>query len=109
MDELVCDGQRFILLEQLTRTVAHSNNIKIKVLDALLLPKLKKGEKFMDAGDCQFNGKAEMSFTALVSLGKRDKATWKTGVHAAWRPNPETGKFEELSTKNIVCWRPTPP
>ena len=107
MSSFVCDGRELKVLEQFTTHYAKDN--KVKALDALLLPKLKPGEQFMEQGECELNGKTDTDFIVLARLGRRDKVTWKTGVRAAWRPNPETGRFEELSTKRIVCWRPTPP
>jgi hypothetical protein len=107
VDSLKCNDRELQLLEQFMTDYAKGN--KVKALDALLLPKLKPGELFMEQGECELNGKTDTNFIALVHLGRRDKVTWKNGVRAAWKPNLEAGKFEELSTKDIVCWRQTPP
>ena len=98
-----CNGRELDLFAQ---TV---DGRKLKVIDALLLPRLKPGERLMQPGECELNGNNDTYFTALVHLGRREKVDWKTGVRAAWIPTPETGKIEELSTRHVVCWRPTPP
>jgi hypothetical protein len=107
VDSLRCGDRELELLGRFLTNYARDN--KVKVLDALLLPKLKPGEQLFQNGDCELNGKIDSDFFVVARLGKRDKVTWKNGVRAAWLINPETGKFEELPTKNIVCWRPTPP
>ena len=99
-----CGGQVMETIIQVT----HNNSVAV-VLDALLLPKLKPGERYMMAGDCELGGKTDTDFLVIVHLGKREKVNWKTGVRAAWLPNVKTRRFESLSTRHIVCWRPTPP
>jgi len=99
----MCEGRRLELFE---RFVAPR---KAKVLDALLLPKFVEGDDVMYVGECELRKKTDKFFFALVNLGKRESVNWKTGVKAAWIPNPKTGKIEELSTRHIVCFEPTPP
>jgi len=103
IESFLCDGQQLELLGQII------SPRKVLVLDAVLFPKLEKGERIMMSGDCELRRKIDKFFFAIVNLGKRDAVNWKTGVKAAWYPNPETGKIEKLSTRNIVCFRPTPP
>ena len=99
-----CDEQALKILVQLI----HKSSVAL-ALDAVLLPRLKPGEQFMIVGDCELKGRTDTNFIALVNLGKREKVDWKTGVRAAWLPNVKTRRFESLSTRHIVCWRPTPP
>lgn len=103
VDYFTCDGRELHLFEQAI------GERKVKVIDALLLPPLKPGDRLMQPGECELNGNTDTYFTALVHLGRREKVDWKTGVRAAWVPTPETGKIEELPTRHVVCWRPTPP
>lgn len=103
VESFVCDERKLELLVRAT------GNQKVLVLDAVLFPKLAKGERIMMTGDCEIQKKADKFFFVLVNLGKRESVNWKTGVKAAWYPNPETGKIEELPTRHIVCYRPTPP
>ena len=107
ISSFMCDGRELELLEQFINKSAKTN--KVKILDALLLPKHKPGELLMWPGECELNGKTDTDFLVFARLGRREKVTWKNGVRAAWRFNAETGKIEELSTKNIVCWKQTPP
>jgi len=101
--EFTCDGRELLLL---TQSLGFP---RVKVMDALLLPRLKPGERLMESGDCELAGKADTTFIVLVHLGRREKVDWKTGVRAAWMPMPETGKIEELPVRRVICWRPTPP
>ena len=103
INSFICGEQYLVLLVHAT------SDSKEKAIDALLLPKRKLGEWLFRNGDCELNGKIDSDFIVLARLGRREKVTWKTGVRAAWRPNIETGKIEELSTKSIVCWKQTPP
>lgn len=98
-----CNGRELQLFAQAV------DGHKLRVIDALLLPKLKAGERLMQPGECELNGNNDTYFTALVHLGERDEVNWKTGVRAAWVPTPETGRIEVLPTRHVVCWRPTPP
>ncbi len=63
----------------------------------------------MMTGECELNGNGRINLIATVYLGKRDEVNWKTGVRAAWYFNTENGTIENLSTRNIICYRPTPP
>jgi len=101
----MCEGQRLELFERFMDPVIH----KVKVLDAVLLPKFEKGDDLMFLGECKLRGKIDKFFFALVNMANRESVNWKTGVKAAWYPNPKTGKIEELSTRHIVCYEPTPP
>lgn len=103
IDYFNCNGRGLYLFEQ------SIGDGKVKVIDALHLPRFKPGERYMMTGDCEIDGNTDTDFIAIVRLGRREKVDWKTGIRAAWVPTPETGKIEELSTRNIVCWRPTPP
>lgn len=103
IDSLLCDGRR---LQLFGRVVAPG---RTKVLDAVLLPTFGKGDDLMIVGECELRKKTDRFFFALVNLGKRKSANWKTGVKAAWYPNPAIGKFEALPTRDIVCYAPTPP
>ncbi|RIX49830.1 MAG: hypothetical protein D3M94_02255 [Rhodocyclales bacterium GT-UBC] len=103
IDYFNCNGRGLYLLEQ------SIGDGKVKVVDALHLPRFKPGERYMMTGDCEINGNTDTDFIAVVRLGRREKVDWKTGIRAAWAPKPETGKIEELSTRDIVCWRMTPP
>lgn len=102
-----CGGRELMVFVKVV--VPDKYDSKIRILDAFLLPRLKHGERLMMAGDCELNGKTDKDFVAHVALGRREKVTWKNGVHVAWAPNPETEKIESISTRDIVCWRPTPP
>lgn len=99
-----CDDQRSMQV-----LLKFESSDQTQILDALLLPKLEKGEELMLSGDCELTGKPVPFFVAIAKLGPREKVNWKTGVRAAWLPNLKTGKIEPLSTRNIVCYRPTPP
>lgn len=99
-----CDDQRSMQV-----LLKFESSDQAQILDALLLPKLEKGEEFMLSGDCELKGSPAPFFVAIAKLGAREKVSWKTGVRAAWFPNLKTGKIEPLSTRNIVCYRPTPP
>jgi hypothetical protein len=103
IDSFSCGKQYLQLFGQIT---VDGRN---KVLDALLLPKLKTGESLMLPGGCQLNGNDDTDFIAIARLGRHETVNWKTGVRAAWIPNPDTGKIEELSTRHVVCGQPTPP
>lgn len=103
IDSFLCDGQA---LELLSVFIAEG---RVRILDALLMPRLMPGERYMMTGDCALTGRTDTDFHVIVNLGKREKVNWKTGVRAAWLPNVKTRKFEPLSTRHIVCWRPTPP
>lgn len=103
IDYFDCEGRELHLFGQST------GYLKVRVIDALLLPRLKAGERLMQPGECELNGNNDTYFTALVHLGERDEVNWKTGVRAAWVPTPETGRIEVLPTRHVVCWRPTPP
>jgi len=103
IDSFICDGRRLHLL---TKSLGFP---KVKIIDALLLPRFKLGDRLMESGDCELDGKHDTTIIVLVHLGQREKVDWKTGVRAAWMPMPETGKIEELPVRRVVCWRPTPP
>ena len=103
VDSFVCNGRYLELFGQFTLEG------KIKVVDALVLPKFGPGELLMRSGDCELNGSIDTDFFAIVRLGRREKVDWRTGIRAAWYPNPDTLTIESLSTRHIVCWRPTPP
>jgi hypothetical protein len=103
ISSFICDGRELVVLEQ------YMTRYAMNTLDALLLPKLKPGELLMVPGECELNGKTDLDFLVLARLGRREKVTGKNGLRAAWMFNAETGKIEELSTKNIVCWCPTLP
>ena len=110
IDTFMCDGRELVIFsEDATNTQVTWTLSSARILDAVLLPRLKKGEERMRAGDCELNGNANTDFIAIVHLGNREEVNWKTGVRAAWYPNPETRKIERLSTRNIICYRPTPP
>jgi hypothetical protein len=98
-----CDGRALELITKM------DEGFRVTVLDALLLPKLQAGERYMIAGDCEMDGRTDTDFVAIVRFGKRERVDWKTGVRAAWLPNVAKRRFEPLSTRNIVCWKPTPP
>jgi len=101
----MCEGQHLKLFERYIDPAIY----KVKVLDAVLLPKFEKGDDLMYVAECQLRRKTDKFFFALVNMGNRESVNWKTGVKAAWYPNPKTGKIEELSTRHIVCYEPTPP
>lgn len=98
-----CNGRELQLFSQAI------GEDKLKVIDAVLLPRLKPGERLMQPGECELNGNNDTYFTALAHLGRHNKVDWKTGVRAAWVPAPETGKIEAMPIRHVVCWRPTPP
>ncbi len=110
INTFMCDGRELVIFSADAKSTQVAWTLStVRILDAVLLPRLKKGEERMRAGDCELNGNANTDFIAIVHLGKRDEVNWKTGVRAAWYPNPETRKIERLSTRNIICYRPTPP
>lgn len=100
---LICNGRNLILLTSL------SDGSSPQILDALTLPRLKPGERLMRPGDCELDGNSDTDFIAVVRFGRRERVNRNTGVRAAWVPDPETGKIQPLSTRHVVCWRPTPP
>jgi hypothetical protein len=81
----------------------------VRILDALQLPRIKSNEEFMEAGDCKIKGNTEPYFIARVNLGHRKEVNWKTGVKAAWTVDIDQQKIIPLSTRDIVCYRHTPP
>ena len=106
----LCDGRELVLFTDYSEFPRTSWKAPpARVLDAVLLPNLRKGERLMMPGECELNGNTNSKFIAVAHLGKYDEVNWKTGVRAAWYPNPETRKIETLSTRNIICYRPTPP
>ncbi|KAB2926979.1 MAG: hypothetical protein F9K30_05185 [Dechloromonas sp.] len=100
---LLCQGSNLIVLTSLTATDGE------RVLDALRLPRLKRSERLIYPGDCELDGNSDTDFFAVVRFGPHERVDWKSGVRAAWMPDPESGKIEVLPTRHIVCWRPTPP
>jgi hypothetical protein len=102
-----CNGRQLMLLG--TSTEKRSPNDTVRVLDALLLPKIKSNERFMEPGECEVKGKTVPYFIARVNLGRREEVNWKTGVKAAWTVDIDQQKIIPLSTRDIVCYRPTPP
>ncbi len=98
-----CNGEHLILLASLG---AGGDN---QVLDARTLPRLRRGESLIYPGDCELDGNSDTDFFAIVRFGRRERVDGKTGVRAAWVPDPESGKIQPLATRRIVCWRPTPP
>lgn len=108
VDHLLCGDRIAMLLSQPTVTFPNPY-AKWRVVDSLLLPPIKKGVRFFRTGDCDLDGKAETDFFALARLGKREDVNYRTGVLAAWGLDLEAGKFVELSTKRVICHRPTPP
>lgn len=100
---LRCHGSNLIVLTSLTEGGGN------RILDALTLPRLKRGESLIYPGDCELDGNSDTDFFAVVRFGQRESVNRKTGVRAAWVANPETGKIQPLSTRHVVCWRPTPP
>lgn len=98
-----CNGKHLIMLASL------SAGGESQILDARTLPRLSRGERLIYPGDCEVDGNSDTDFFAVVRFGRRERVDGKTGVRAAWVPDPETGKIQPLSTRRIVCWRPTPP
>ena len=102
------DGRWLMLFEAVTGR--QGKDAVVRVIDALLLAAPKRNERYWTNGECELNGSAGNTFIAIAPKHlRREKADWRTGVRAAWIPNMETGKNERLSTRQVVCWRPTPP
>ncbi len=110
VDTFVCDGRELVFFtDDAEFPRVGWKAPPSRILDAVFLPPLKKGERRMMTGECELNGNGRINLIATVYLGKRDEVNWKTGVRAAWYFNTENGTIENLSTRNIICYRPTPP
>lgn len=84
-------------------------NPKWHIVETLLLPPLKHGLQNYDMAECSLDGRFDTVFIALARLGRRDRVDHRTGVVAAWSIDTAAGKFVPISTKRVVCYRPTPP
>ena len=80
-----------------------------RILDALTLPSLQRGESLLHPGECELGGNNDTDFYAVARFGRRESVNQKTGLRAAWVPDPEAGKIRPLSPRNVVCWRPVQP
>jgi hypothetical protein len=88
-----------------------------RIVDTVLLPPFEREwtprnqnelTRFF-AGDCQLDGRIDEFFVALARLGKRNRVDWRTGVKHAWTFDIEKGRIVPVSTRRVVCHRPTPP
>jgi hypothetical protein len=100
---LICDGHYVIVF-----TVAEAGGGS-RILDALTLPSLQRGESLLHPGECELGGNNDTDFYAVARFGRRESVNQKTGLRAAWVPDPEAGKIRPLSPRNVVCWRPVQP
>lgn len=103
-----------ICSERLVFTLEHrvdqdEREAKWRIVDSLLLPPPAKGARLFQQGDCELDGKTDRTLLAVVRLGRRERVDHRSGVIAAWSVDPAAGKIVPVSTKRVVCYRPTPP
>ena len=109
IDFFSCNGRFLAVLNK------RESRERAVVLDALLLPLLSDKNDLKFVGECEDKKKPLMKYPDLFFfvIAHRDKrkesVNWRTGVKAAWWPNPDTLKFEGYPVRHIVCERPTPP
>jgi hypothetical protein len=75
--------------------------VNVKVLDVIHLPKLTQTDYLLHY--CTRNGKQDPQLVALV---KYEDNQHLKNIKKAWISNIQTGKFQEISTNNIVCANP---
>jgi hypothetical protein len=76
-----------------------------QVIDVLKLPKLSKSDtRAGGAGSpCLLKGVRDLEIVAIAQY--QDAEYWRQ-IKKAWRSNRNSGKFEEISPRNIACENP---
>jgi hypothetical protein len=99
ISRVVKENQKMLWLEILTTDKYGGNNRQ--VIDVLNLPKLNKSEEIN--GLCLLKGVKDPEITAIV---KYQNTEYFRNIKKAWRANRKLGKFEQISTRDIVCENP---
>ncbi|MEH2411009.1 hypothetical protein [Nostoc sp.] len=77
--------------------------VTAQVVDVLNLPRLGKSEQIGHGGSCMRSGVRDPE---LITIAKYEDTEYWKQITKAWRSNRSLGKFEEVSTGNIVCENP---
>ena len=73
------------------------------VIDVLKLPKLNKLDQIGHGGSCLRN---KVRDPEIVTITEYQDAEYWRQIKKAWRSNRNSGQFEEISTRNIICENP---
>ena len=78
-----------------------------EVKDVLTFPNLKKNQEFLfsHSSTCKQNGRENLDLVVMAELAPKTK-TYK--VLKAWRANVKKERFEQTSSKGIVCQHAAP-
>ncbi len=73
-----------------------------EVKDVLMFPNLKKNQEFLFSYSsiCRLNGRGNLDLVVMAELAPKTK-NYK--VLKAWRANAKKERFEQTSSKGIVC------
>lgn len=107
LDHASCGNRTMALLKRDVGT--EGRYVRWRIVDTYLAPPIKKGTRLYQQGDCELDGKIDTTFYALARMGKRQAVNHRTGVLAAWTVDLEAQKIVPVSTRRVVCYRPTPP
>lgn len=93
-------SQQMLWLEKLNNYDSNGRPM-YQVIDVLNLPTFEKTEQIATGSrGCRRNGKRDIELAVVAKATNTEK--W-TQISRAWKANRRTGKFEDVSTKGIVC------
>ncbi|BAZ54288.1 hypothetical protein NIES4103_69730 (plasmid) [Nostoc sp. NIES-4103] len=96
-------GNQEMLWFQTLSAPDSQGKVTAQVIDVLNLPQLGKLEELGFGGLCMLNGVPDPE---LIAIAKSEETEYWKQIQKAWRSNRKLGKFEEVSTRNIVCQNP---
>ncbi|HBR77084.1 MAG TPA: hypothetical protein DEA78_26255 [Cyanobacteria bacterium UBA11159] len=96
------EGKKEMLWLNLISSPDTNGDVMYEVKDILNLPSIKSNEEL--AGFfCLVDGQPDAGIIAIVVS---EEVEYRRQIRRAWRANPQTARFERISTRGIACPNP---